>query len=34
LRCSTCLHPMQGIEHVVMPEMGLIQPGIVIAEGR
>lgn len=27
------LHPMQGIEHVVMPEMGLIQPGMVIAAG-
>jgi 3-isopropylmalate/(R)-2-methylmalate dehydratase large subunit len=24
---------MQGIEHVVMPEMGLIQPGMVIAAG-
>lgn len=27
------LHPMQGIEHVVMPEMGMIQPGMVIAAG-
>jgi 3-isopropylmalate/(R)-2-methylmalate dehydratase large subunit len=27
------LHPMQGIEHVVMPEMGIIQPGMVIAAG-
>ncbi|HEX8902883.1 3-isopropylmalate dehydratase large subunit [Vitreimonas sp.] len=27
------LHPMQGIEHVVMPEMGLVQPGMVIAAG-
>ncbi len=27
------LHPMQGIEHVVMPEMGLVLPGMVIAAG-
>ncbi len=27
------LHVMQGIEHVVMPEMGLVLPGTVIAAG-
>ncbi|MEZ6023585.1 MAG: aconitase family protein [Hyphomonadaceae bacterium] len=27
------LHPMQGIEHVVMPDVGAIQPGMVIAAG-
>ncbi len=27
------LHPMQGIEHVVMPELGLVLPGTVIAAG-
>ncbi|MDB5652627.1 MAG: 3-isopropylmalate dehydratase large subunit [Tardiphaga sp.] len=27
------LHAMQGIEHVVMPEMGLVLPGTVIAAG-
>jgi 3-isopropylmalate/(R)-2-methylmalate dehydratase large subunit len=27
------LHPMQGIEHVVMPELGKILPGMVIAAG-
>jgi 3-isopropylmalate/(R)-2-methylmalate dehydratase large subunit len=27
------LHPLQGIEHVVMPEMGLVLPGMVIAAG-
>ena len=27
------LHPMQGIEHVVMPELGAIQPGMTIAAG-
>jgi 3-isopropylmalate/(R)-2-methylmalate dehydratase large subunit len=27
------LHPLQGIEHVVMPELGLVQPGMVIAAG-
>jgi 3-isopropylmalate/(R)-2-methylmalate dehydratase large subunit len=27
------LHPMQGIEHVVMPEIGLVLPGMVIAAG-
>ncbi len=27
------LHPRQGIEHVVMPELGLVQPGMVIAAG-
>lgn len=27
------LHPMQGIEHVVMPELGLVLPGMVIAAG-
>jgi 3-isopropylmalate/(R)-2-methylmalate dehydratase large subunit len=27
------LHPLQGIEHVVMPEMGLVLPGLVIAAG-
>lgn len=26
-------HPMQGIEHVVAPEIGLIMPGMVIAAG-
>jgi len=27
------LHPQQGIEHVVMPELGLVLPGMVIAAG-
>lgn len=27
------LHPQQGIEHVVMPELGRIMPGMVIAAG-
>jgi 3-isopropylmalate/(R)-2-methylmalate dehydratase large subunit len=27
------LHPMQGIEHVVMPELGLVLPGTVIGAG-
>ncbi len=27
------LHPLQGIEHVVMPEIGLVMPGMVIAAG-
>ncbi|OYY86323.1 MAG: 3-isopropylmalate dehydratase large subunit [Rhizobiales bacterium 24-66-13] len=27
------LHPQQGIEHVVMPEIGLVLPGLVIAAG-
>jgi 3-isopropylmalate/(R)-2-methylmalate dehydratase large subunit len=27
------LHPLQGIEHVVMPEIGLVLPGMVIAAG-
>lgn len=27
------LHPRQGIEHVVMPELGLVLPGLVIAAG-
>ena len=27
------LHPMQGIEHVVMPEIGRVMPGMVIAAG-
>lgn len=27
------LHPMQGIEHVVAPELGLIMPGMAIAAG-
>ncbi|MFN3574230.1 MAG: 3-isopropylmalate dehydratase large subunit [Phenylobacterium sp.] len=27
------LHPLQGIEHVVAPELGLVQPGMVIAAG-
>ncbi len=27
------LHPLQGIEHVVMPELGLVLPGTVIAAG-
>lgn len=27
------LHPRQGIEHVVMPELGLVLPGMVIAAG-
>ena len=27
------LHPAQGIEHVVMPEIGLVLPGLVIAAG-
>ena len=27
------LHPKQGIEHVVMTELGLVQPGMVIAAG-
>jgi 3-isopropylmalate/(R)-2-methylmalate dehydratase large subunit len=27
------LHPLQGIEHVVMPELGLVLPGMVIAAG-
>ncbi|MDP1989116.1 3-isopropylmalate dehydratase large subunit, partial [Phenylobacterium sp.] len=27
------LHPMQGIEHVVAPELGLILPGMVVAAG-
>ena len=27
------LHRMQGIEHVVMPELGLVLPGMVIAAG-
>lgn len=27
------LHPLQGIEHVVMPELGLVLPGQVIAAG-
>jgi 3-isopropylmalate/(R)-2-methylmalate dehydratase large subunit len=26
-------HPLQGIEHVVMPEIGLVLPGMVIAAG-
>lgn len=27
------LHPKQGIEHVVMTELGIVQPGMVIAAG-
>lgn len=27
------LHPLQGIEHVVMPEIGLVLPGMVVAAG-
>ena len=27
------LHPMQGIEHVVAPELGFILPGMVVAAG-
>ncbi len=27
------LHPLQGIEHVVMPETGRIMPGMVVAAG-
>ncbi len=27
------LHPLQGIEHVVMPEIGLVMPGMIIAAG-
>jgi 3-isopropylmalate/(R)-2-methylmalate dehydratase large subunit len=27
------LHPLQGIEHVVMPEIGSVLPGMVIAAG-
>jgi len=27
------LHPMQGIEHVVMPELGAILPGMTVAAG-
>ncbi len=27
------LHPLQGIEHVVMPEIGMVLPGMVIAAG-
>lgn len=27
------LHPMQGIEHVVAPEMGFVMPGMVVAAG-
>ncbi|USX29443.1 aconitase family protein [Oxalobacteraceae bacterium OTU3CINTB1] len=27
------LHPLQGIEHVVMPEIGAVLPGMVIAAG-
>jgi 3-isopropylmalate/(R)-2-methylmalate dehydratase large subunit len=27
------LHPLQGIEHVVMPEIGRVLPGMVIAAG-
>jgi 3-isopropylmalate/(R)-2-methylmalate dehydratase large subunit len=27
------LHPMQGIEHVIMPELGRVLPGMVIAAG-
>jgi len=27
------LHPLQGIEHVVAPELGLVLPGMVIAAG-
>ncbi|MGA0599277.1 3-isopropylmalate dehydratase large subunit [Caulobacter sp. KR2-114] len=27
------LHPMQGIEHVVMPELGRVTPGMVVAAG-
>lgn len=27
------LHPLQGIEHVVMPEIGLVLPGMVLAAG-
>jgi 3-isopropylmalate/(R)-2-methylmalate dehydratase large subunit len=27
------LHPLQGIEHVVMPEIGIVLPGMVIAAG-
>ncbi len=27
------LHPMQGIEHVVMPELGRVMPGMVVAAG-
>lgn len=27
------LHPLQGIEHVVMPEIGLVLPGMTIAAG-
>ncbi|GIK76293.1 MAG: 3-isopropylmalate dehydratase large subunit [Chloroflexota bacterium] len=27
------LHPMQGIEHVVMPELGAIMPGMTVAAG-
>lgn len=27
------LHPLQGIEHVVAPELGLILPGMIVAAG-
>ena len=27
------LHPQQGIEHVVLPELGMVLPGMVIAAG-
>ena len=27
------LHPLQGIEHVVMPEIGAVLPGMVVAAG-
>ncbi len=27
------LHPLQGIEHVVAPELGLIMPGMAVAAG-
>ena len=33
IRLLDILHPMQGIEHVVMPELGEVLPGMVIAAG-
>ena len=33
IRCLDEHHPDQGIEHVVVPELGLVRPGMVIACG-
>jgi 3-isopropylmalate/(R)-2-methylmalate dehydratase large subunit len=33
IRIYDVLHPRQGIEHVVLPELGWVMPGLVIAAG-